>query len=724
MKISREKLKSALKKVWESRPKFSHETLLTFSSLIIIFIIAFSIRLLPIRWGMSLSEFDPFFQYRFTEHIINKGFLSWWPWYDPNRWYPLGASIDMTRRAFPGLPLTAATLYTIVSFLGISISLKDFCIIFPPVFGALTCIASYFLGKEISGKTVGLLSALILALSPTHITRTSLGFFDDETVGLFSIIVLFTFFLRAIDDKRPIKSSLMYGILSGLTLGYLCASWGASYYPIGLITLFSLVLLLLRRFNERLFLTYSLIFGIGLFIAAHVPKPGLAYLTTWPILIVAGTFLLLCLNEVIRRTRTTKWKIIYFTVFIALIVAGFTSLYFLGYMRGIAGKFISVINPAAREAAPIVMSVQEHRLTSWSALYYEYGIALVLALIGFFFTAGNLTKKNIFLILFGITALYFSCSMVRLLVLSTPAIGLLAGVGTVGVLRPFTMLLKGRRILPTRKGYVGLIGKEFGAVPIFLCFILLMANFAFPFPKVYNHAYSPTTLWAGSMPIRPQEPVTEWMDTLTWIRTTLPPDAVIFSWWDYGYWITVEGNRTSLADNATFNTTHIAIIGRVFVENETKALEILKTIRRGDSPPPGYILVFTTVVMSRDYNYSYAGWGDMGKWMWMLRIANSSEKVADVWGPIILSDYINETTNELIQNSKFYDSLIYKLMEHARYYVVNELYNMNAPITDPAQNSTFFREHFKLVYPNETHKPRYAPYGGVAPIIAIYKVEY
>jgi len=114
----------------------------------------------------------------------------------------------------------------------------------------------------------------------------------------------------------------------------------------------------------------------------------------------------------------------------------------------------------------------------------------------------------------------------------------------------------------------------------------------------------------------------------------------------------------------------------------------------------------------------------MGKWVWMLRIANSSRKVADVWGPIILSDYINETTNGLIQNSKFYDSLIYKLMEHARYYVVNELYNMNASIIDPAQNSAFFREHFKLVYPNEIHKPRYAPYGGVAPIIAIYKVEY
>ena len=724
MKFSREKLKNALKKVWGGRPKLSHETLLTFSSLLIIFIIAFSIRLLPIRWGMSLSEFDPFFQYRFTEHIIKKGFLSWWPWYDPNRWYPLGTSIDIATKAFPGLPLTAATLYTIVSFLGISISLKDFCIIFPPVFGALTCIALYFLGKEISGKTVGLLSAFILALSPTHITRTSLGFFDDETVGLFSIIVLFTFYLRAIDDKRPIKSSLMYGILSGLTLGYLCASWGASYYPIGLITLFSLVLLLLRRFNERLLLTYSLIFGIGLFIAVHVPKLSLAYLTTWPILIVTGTFLLLCLNEVIRRTRTTKWKIIYFTVFIALIVAGFASLYFLGYMRGIAGKFISVINPVARENAPIIMSVQEHRLTSWSSLYYEYGIALVLAPIGFFFAAGNLTKKNIFLILFGITALYFSCSMVRLLVLSTPAIGLLAGVGTVGVLRPFIMFLKGRRILPTRKGYVGLIGKEFGAVPIFLCFILLMANFAFPFPKVYNHAYSPTTLLSGSMPVKPPEPITEWIDALTWIRTNLPPDAVIFSWWDYGYWITVEGNCTSVADNATFNTTQIAIIGRIFMENTTNALELLKTYMK----KPGYILVFLTVdTRLSQLGYPLYGWGDEGKWQWMLRIAEGEFNLN--WDE---NNFYNFTrADELSRQRGTYriwdeawlargqEALIYKLMYKARFVVLD---SMGKHVSDPTSNDTLFNDHFILKYPLHLEPKSYHDY--YLPLIAIYEIKY
>ena len=695
--------------------------MLVFSALFLIFLIALVVRLLPMRWGMALSEFDPYFQYRSTEFIVNKGFLSYLEWRDSQRWYPIGVNINIAKLAFPGLPLTAATFYTVISALGISISLKDFCILFPAVMGALTCVALYFLGKDIGGKTVGLLSALVLALSPTYITRTSLGFFDDETVGLFAITVLFIFLLRAIEDKRPVRSSLVYSILSGLSLGYICASWGAAFYPIGLITLFSFVLILIRKYSNRLLLTYSVTFGIGIFIAAQVPKLGLKYLITWPILMVAGVFSLLCLNEVIRRTKTTRWKIIYVILFLALIIAIFSILYAFGYVGGIAGKFISVINPFARESSAIVMSVQEHHLTSWSTLYYDYGIMLIFFIIGLFFASGNLVKKNIFLILYGLTSLYFSSSMVRLLVLLAPAVGLLGSLGLVGMLKPFTTLLKTPKFIQRRKSYEGFAGKEFSAVPIFLCFMLLMANFAFPFPRVYNHAYSPVTILAGSMPIRPDKPVIEWMDALTWMKDNLPQNAIVFSWWDYGYWITVEANRTSLADNATFNTTHIAVIGRVFVENETNALNILKTIRRGNSPPPTHILVFTTITVAnpQQYNYSYVGFGDMGKWTWMLKIAASNPNVEKAFGKINVGDYINETTNEIIENSRFYDSLIYKLMAHARYVVVKQ-YDPNAKIVDPTLTDSFFKQHFKLVYPIK----RPNSYGGFVPIVAIYEVKY
>jgi dolichyl-diphosphooligosaccharide--protein glycosyltransferase len=46
-----------------------------------------------------------------------------------------------------------------------------------------------------------------------------------------------------------------------------------------------------------------------------------------------------------------------------------------------------------------------------------------------------------------------------------------------------------------------------------------------------------------------------------WLKTRLPAYEPVASWWDYGYWISVIGNKTSLADNSTINATQIGKIG-------------------------------------------------------------------------------------------------------------------------------------------------------------------
>jgi len=198
MSSKKERIIEAFKKLNAIRPKVSFETALTIAALILIAFIAFTVRMLPLRWGAELSEFDPYFQYRFTEYIVKNGPIAWVNWRDYQRWYPWGYNVG--KGAFPGLPMTAAFSYIIVSALSIPISLKDFCVFFPVIAAVLTCIVMYFLGKDFGGKTVGLLSAFFLALSPTYITRTSFGFFDDETVGLLGILLLFLFFLRSLDD--------------------------------------------------------------------------------------------------------------------------------------------------------------------------------------------------------------------------------------------------------------------------------------------------------------------------------------------------------------------------------------------------------------------------------------------------------------------------------------------------------------------------------------------
>ncbi len=746
----KERIINSIKSLGKLRPKINHTSIITISALALILFIAFTIRLFPMRWeidpttgksNLLLSEFDPYFQYRFTEKIVKDGFVSWAienggkGWRDTQRWYPQG--IYVAKSAFPGLPMTAAFLYKIVSMLGAGIDLMSFCALFPAIMGALACLAIYFLGKDLGGRPVGLLAALFLALEPSYIQRTSLGFFDDETVGILVFILFMFLFLRAIEENRQMSSTVKYALASGCALGYFCASWGAAYYPIGLTVLFTLILLLAKRYNRNLFLAYSITFGLGLFIAINVPYLSPTYLLTSAILPVAGVFGLLFLAELLKALTKRKWKVIAVAAFIALIIGGFTVLWQFGYMRGIAGKFISVINPFEREASPLYESVAEHRLSAWGSIYYEFGIMIIFFVIGLFFILGNLNNRNLFLLVFGLTSLYFACSMVRLFVLMAPAFSLLVAVGISGLLKPFVALLKEPPKIGFKKKY-GLerVGREFSGIAVFLIFLMLMVNLAFPMPRVYTQAYTPTTLSGGSLSIAPQylsTPVEEWINMLHYMRTTLSSTTVVCSWWDYGYWMTVLGNVTSLADNATVNGTQIENIGFIFMANETQAMRMLKLYNAS------YILVFTTI--RRDTGEWISAGGDEGKWVWMAAISGRARErfinngfipASEMWNEklddvrTLFGNYTLGTSwidsnkdskvdsGELKPNTRGQNTTLYKLMRYAV-----ESWKQEHGLGSSTIGLLYFTPEYIAGLDDDGSK-----YGGVVPLVCLYKINW
>jgi dolichyl-diphosphooligosaccharide--protein glycosyltransferase len=709
--LSKEHVVNGLKSLGKLRIKISHGSIITFSALLLILFIAFVVRIFPMRWeiqsgSMHLSEFDPYFQYRFTEYIVQNGFVSWaWPtqWVDNYRWYPIG--INVARTGFPGLPFTAAFFYDIISALGVNVDLMAFCALLPAIMGTMACFAIYFLAKDFGGTHVGLFAALFLALSPSFIQRTSLGFFDDETIGILSFVVFLILFLRAIEKDRPASSSVKYAVGSGLTLGYFCAGWGAAYYPIGATVLFVFVLILLKRYTQRLLLSYSLTFGLGLFIAINVPRLTPTYLTTVPILPIAGVLVLLCIYEVSRALTVTKWKAIFIIAFLAMLIVGFGVLWQFGYMHDIAGKFWSVINPFMREGSPLTESVAEQRISAWGSIYYEFGIGILFFVAGLFFIVRNLNERNLFLLILGLSSIYFASSMVRLLVTMDPIFGVLASIGIIGILKPFYTLLKEPPKILTKKKYsLEHVGKEFSGITIFLIFIILMTNFAFSpqsggVPRVYRQAYLPITITAGSLAIVPSQPVTAWMDALIWMKNNLPATTAVCSWWDYGYWLTILGNVTSLADNATINSTQIGLIGRAYLSNETQAVRILKEQFNGPNGPPAYILVFTTF-LSTGQDYSIGG--DEGKWQWMARIANGSRTVRELykgeWGEWTYNEwgsnnqnttfgYSNSTSGLFQWNDLGKSTMIYKLMERGK---SSQISGYIAPALTYFKNGHFF----------------------------------
>jgi len=725
--FSKDKAVNALTSVGALRFRISHSSLMHISLLLIILVIAATVRLLPLRWGFQLSEFDPHMHYRLTKHMVENGFFAWSSWTDSMSWYPYGLTVS--KALYPGLAATAAFLYQIANALNLAPApilssdlyhpltadpVFNFCIIFPVIMATLTVLVIYFVGRDIGGKEVGLFSAFFLALSSSYISRTSLGFFDDETVGIFGILLFIFFFLRSIDSERPLRNSVAYAVAGGLSLGYLFASWGAARYPLGITLIFVLVLILLRRYSSRLFLSYGTTFGVALLIAANVPKLGVTFLKEPTVLAVAGIFLLLGIIEVSRRIKTTRSKMLFVVGFLALIVVVFFALASLGLVGELGEKFISVIFPSERlgegVTQQLVQSVQEHRPATWGSFYFDVGIGILFVPVGLYFAVQNPTNRNLFLVIFGLTAIYFAGSMVRLTLLLAPAFSILWALALVQLIKPFVTILRESPRIPRRKTrFRSRVGKEFSAAFIILMFLLLTVTFVLPsagstFPRVIDRAYSPTTIAAASLPLKPTEPVRDWLDALNWMRVNLEQSDVVCSWWDYGYWITAIANKTTLADNGTGNSTQISLIGKMYMSNETEAIKFLKE----------YDVKYVVIYQSFREDGSDAVYGDEGKWRWMARIPGMDDTK---FGNYTLGmDWIDTNedgqvgTDEVVMNEMGNSTVLYKLMHYARDMALQGY-------------SEIQLEHFEEAYFSQVAWYRDSQ-GAFAPMVCVYEVIY
>jgi dolichyl-diphosphooligosaccharide--protein glycosyltransferase len=406
-------------------------------------------------------------------------------------------------------------------------------------------------------------------------------------------------------------------------------------------------------------------------------------------------------------------------------------------MESIAGKFITVLDPFLRAANPLIESVAEHRITAWGQIYDELGIGILFFLTGLYFALRNPTNRNVFLLLFGLTSLYFAASMVRLLVIFAPAFSLLVAIGILGILKPFYTLLREapHMAIKTKRG-LARVSKEYSGIAIFLVFLLIVTNLAFSpqtgtgVPRVYGSAYSPITISAASLPVGGAslaEPVQEWLNMISWTQNNLESTTVVCSWWDYGYWLSILGNVTTLADNATVNSTQIENIGFIFMANETQSLKMLALY------DAKYILVFTTLFISSSSSGSYYvaspyGYGDEGKWMWMARISGQAQDRLiqegfidrnSSWTDEAPFGSVSNQTNMWIWNDVGKNSTIYKLMSWAKQrWTDTEGGGYIYPDEAGVQPEYFKEKYFAGLDCTATK------YGGLIPLVALYEIDW
>lgn len=115
-------------------------------------------------------------------------------------------------------------------------------------------------------------------------------------------------------------------------------------------------------------------------------------------------------------------------IFILLTVSGATRF---------SGRSMTLLDPTyAKKYIPIIASVSEHQPTSWSSYFFDLQYLMVFMPVGFYYCLKhNVTYGKLFIGLYGVLATYFSCVMIRLMLVVAPAACILAAIGLSEILR-------------------------------------------------------------------------------------------------------------------------------------------------------------------------------------------------------------------------------------------------------------------------------------------------
>src|SRR5207245_2375089 len=241
--LTRESMSARFRAIRKTLGAIPRATVLHYSILSLTLALAAIIRLLPLRWGAYISEFDPYFNFNDMRQITANGWQSWYAYTDFKAWYPFGRPPVST--SYPGTSFTGTLIYQFLQAIGINISLYDAAVYSPVILGVFGVLVVYFFARDIWGKSAGLLAGLFTAFSSSLISRTDLGFFRNEAVGIPTMVMAFLFFIRAVNPSRSLKGTIIYSMLSSVSLIYMTFAWGSFRYAAEVLGLFGLALIVL-----------------------------------------------------------------------------------------------------------------------------------------------------------------------------------------------------------------------------------------------------------------------------------------------------------------------------------------------------------------------------------------------------------------------------------------------------------------------------------------------
>src|SRR5258708_17774249 len=176
--LSRENISARFRAIRKTLGGIPRATVLHYSILSLTLALAAIIRLLPLRWGAYISEFDPYFNFNDMRQITANGWQSWYAYTVFKAWYPFGRPPLST--SYPGTRFVGTLIYQFLQAIGINVSLYDAAVYAPVILGVFGVIVVYFFARDIWGKSAGLLAGGFPPFRSSLISREAPGAFPHE----------------------------------------------------------------------------------------------------------------------------------------------------------------------------------------------------------------------------------------------------------------------------------------------------------------------------------------------------------------------------------------------------------------------------------------------------------------------------------------------------------------------------------------------------------------
>jgi len=331
---------------------------------------------------------------------------------------------------------------------------------------------------------------------------------------------------------------------------------------------FFLALPFLRKDNKFIIWTSIIFTSVFLLATGLNEKTGIAFIYGMNGLFLIGCTAFLGVGSIFRKISKNQLRYVA-ALLGGTVIAGFAILYS-GLIQLPSFRYLNAANPFLITDDTVVASVSEHATTTIDLSFYFFSILMVFAGLGAWLLFQKKVNRSlkikgemaVFALIIGFLGIYFSSAFVRLEVFGAISVIILSSIG-VSIL--ISKILKGEHkptSVVTKISFLAII------------VALLVVPMAYPERNWSNsNAANPVTILNSGTSFNIS--TNDWPEAMQWLKENTPEDAVVASWWDYGYWISTLAERKTLADNSTLLDWQIRKIAATFMSTPEHAWQIL-----------------------------------------------------------------------------------------------------------------------------------------------------